>query len=65
MVEGYGRVGTFLPQVAKDTGWSLEEFLSHLCSEKAGLSPDCYKDPKVKTYTFEVQEIKEQLMSNT
>jgi AmmeMemoRadiSam system protein B/AmmeMemoRadiSam system protein A len=65
VVEGYGRGGTFLPQVAKETGWSLEEFLSYLCSEKAGLPPNCYKDPEVKIYTFEVQEIKERLTSNT
>lgn len=29
--------GVFLPQVATETGWSREEFLSELCSQKAGL----------------------------
>lgn len=36
--------GVFLPQVADETGWSKEEFLSQLCSQKAGLSSDCYKN---------------------
>jgi len=37
--------GVFLPQVAKETGWSKEEFLSQLCSQKAGLPPDAWRDP--------------------
>ncbi|MDP2860597.1 MAG: AmmeMemoRadiSam system protein B, partial [bacterium] len=51
--------GTFLPQVATETGWSLEEFLSQLCSQKAGLSPECYRDPDVSLYTFEAQVFEE------
>jgi AmmeMemoRadiSam system protein B/AmmeMemoRadiSam system protein A len=47
--------GTFLPQVATDTKWTLEEFLSELCSQKAGLARDCYKDPSVNLYTYEAQ----------
>jgi uncharacterized protein len=49
--------GVFLPQVATETGWGLEEFLSQLCSQKAGLDPDCYKktgDIKLKTFTAQV-----------
>jgi len=38
--------GVFLPQVATETGWSLEEFLSQLAWQKAGLSPDAYKNDK-------------------
>lgn len=53
------RAGTFLPQVASETGWSLEEFLSHLCSQKAGLPADCYKDPSVNLYVFEAQVFEE------
>ena len=45
--------GVFLPQVATETGWSLETFLSHLCSSKAGLPADCYKDPSTQIYTFQ------------
>jgi len=51
--------GTFLPQVATETGWSLEEFLTQLCTQKAGLPPDCYKDPLVNLYTFEAQILEE------
>lgn len=55
VIQKNGHGGTFLPQVAKDTGWTLEEFLGQLCSQKAGLSPDCYKDPATTIYTFEAQ----------
>lgn len=51
--------GTFLPQVATETGWSKEEFLSQLCSQKAGLPPDCYLDPSVKLFIFEAQVFEE------
>ena len=44
--------GVFLPQVATETGWSKEEFLSELCSQKAGLPRDCWKDPGVTLQVF-------------
>jgi len=47
-----GRQGVFLPQVAQETGWSKEEFLSQLCSQKAGLPPDAWKDPGTDLYVF-------------
>ena len=48
--------GCFLPQVATETGWSKEEFLSYCCSHKAGLAPDAWKDPatEVNLFTAEV-----------
>ena len=46
------RRGVFLPQVADETGWSKEEFLSQLCSQKAGLPPDAWKDPATELYVF-------------
>ncbi len=49
------RGGVFLPQVADETGWSKEEFLSQLCWQKAGLSPDCYKDSEVELKVFTAQ----------
>lgn len=52
--KGY-RVGVFLPQVAHETGWNRETFLSNLCAHKAGLPPDCWKDPS--TYLFRFQAI--------
>jgi hypothetical protein len=44
--------GVFLPQVATETGWSKEEFLSNLCAHKAGLPPDAWKDPRTEIYVF-------------
>lgn len=44
--------GVFLPQVATETGWGRETFLSNLCSQKAGLLPDCWKSSSTKVFTF-------------
>ena len=50
------KTGVFLPQVATETSWDLETFLSELCSQKAGLPPDCYKsDKNVELYVFTAQ----------
>ena len=46
------RGGLFLPQVATETGWSREEFLSYLCFEKAGLPPSAWKDKDTELYIF-------------
>lgn len=54
-----GYSGTFLPQVAQETGWNREEFLSQLCQQKAGLPEDCYLNPETEIYTFEAQIINE------
>ena len=43
--------GVYLPQVATETGWTKEEFLSSLCAHKAGLAPDAYKKG-AKLYVF-------------
>lgn len=42
--------GTFLPQVAKKTGWSVEEFLGHCARDKAGLGWDGWKTAELYTY---------------
>ncbi|MHC4557856.1 MAG: AmmeMemoRadiSam system protein A [Planctomycetota bacterium] len=44
--------GCFLPQVATETGWSKEEFLSYCCAHKAGISADAWKDPETEVYLF-------------
>ena len=44
--------GCFLPQVATETGWSKEEFLSYCCAHKAGLPSDAWKDPQTEVYLF-------------
>ena len=42
--------GTFLPQVAKKTGWNLEEFLGHCSRDKAGLGWEGWKTADIFTY---------------
>ncbi len=44
--------GCFLPQVATETGWSKEEFLSYCCAHKAGLAADAWRDPETEVYLF-------------
>ncbi len=51
--------GVFLPQVATETGWSKEEFLSYLCSHKAGLDPLAWKDPSTEIYIFSAEVFSE------
>jgi MEMO1 family protein len=51
--------GVYLPQVAIETGWSKEEFLSSLCAHKAGLSPDAWKDPATELYVFTAEVFSE------
>lgn len=54
------RSGVFLPQVATETGWSLEEFLSNLCAGKAGLSCNAWKDKSTDIYIFSAEIISEE-----
>ena len=49
--KGYAS-GCFLPQVAEETGWSKEEFLSYCCAHKAGLSADAWKEKETEVYLF-------------
>ena len=51
IVKGYAS-GCFLPQVAAETGWSKEEFLSHCCEHKAGIRPDAWKKKDTEVYLF-------------
>lgn len=46
------RQGVFLPQVAEETGWTKEEFLSHLCADKAFLPWDAWKDKDTELLIF-------------
>jgi AmmeMemoRadiSam system protein A len=50
--------GTFLPQVALNTGWSREEFIEHCASDKAGIGRNGWKDAEL--YTYEAVIIKEE-----
>ncbi|MCM8795783.1 MAG: AmmeMemoRadiSam system protein B [Candidatus Omnitrophica bacterium] len=51
--------GVYLPQVAVETGWSKEEFLSSLCAHKAGLPPDAWKDKSTEIYIFTAEVFSE------
>ena len=45
-----GRSGTFLPQVAEETGWTKEEFLGHCAQDKAGIGWNGWKDAELFVY---------------
>jgi len=53
------RSGVFLPQVATETGWSKEEFLTNLCVQKAGLEANAWKDKTTEIYIFSAQVFSE------
>ncbi|MCD4747470.1 MAG: AmmeMemoRadiSam system protein B [Bacteroidales bacterium] len=46
--------GTFLPQVATETGWTKEEFLGHCARDKAGIGWDGWKDAEIFIYEANV-----------
>jgi len=46
--------GVFLPQVATETGWDRDTFLSHLSADKAGLGPEDYKTADLYLFTADV-----------
>ena len=58
VVRNGGQSGLFLPQVWEQIP-QKEAFLSELCSQKAGLPRDCWKDPKTELYTFTVEAFSE------
>ena len=52
IVENKQCSGLLLPQVPKEYGWDIEEFLTHT-SEKAGLEKNAWKDQDTKVSRFE------------
>ncbi len=48
------RSAVYLPQVATETGWARDEFLSNL-SRKAGLPPNAWKEKNTELLTFTAQ----------
>jgi AmmeMemoRadiSam system protein A len=46
------RSGCFLPQVGRETGWTREQLLDRLCSEKLGLSPYIWRNPHARLHKF-------------
>ncbi len=58
------RSGTFLPQVANTTGWTLDDFLGHCAQDKAGIGWYGWKDAELYTYeaiVFEEHEFEGKL----
>jgi hypothetical protein len=47
------RSGTFLPQVATETHWDLEEFLGHCARDKAGIGWDGWKDKDAEVFVYQ------------
>ncbi|MFC1835994.1 AmmeMemoRadiSam system protein B [Thermodesulfobacteriota bacterium] len=60
VIRDQGRGGTFLPQVATETGWSLEEFLGHCARDKAGLGWTGWQSPTAKVYSYTATIIHEE-----
>ncbi len=58
------RAGTFLPQVAEETGWTKEEFLGHCSRDKAGLEWDSWKERDVELYTYQALIFSEEEFRN-
>ena len=51
-VSSGARSGCFLPQVATEMNWGVEDFWGHCCREKAGLDWDAWRRPGVRLMTF-------------
>ena len=47
------RSGTFLPQVATETGWSLGEYLGHCARDKAGIGWEGWKDRDAEIFIYQ------------
>ncbi|MBF0215663.1 MAG: AmmeMemoRadiSam system protein B [Candidatus Omnitrophica bacterium] len=52
VVKKGSRSGVFLPQVATETGWDLEEFMGTLCTQKAGLPANAWNRGGCDIYVF-------------
>ena len=59
IISKHGHSAVFLPQVAPEQGWDLAQTLTHL-SQKAGLSPDAWKDGATFT-TFQAIVFEEKI----
>jgi AmmeMemoRadiSam system protein A len=51
------RNGLFLPQVGRETGWTREQLLARLCTEKLGIPELAWKDPTAELRTFSAEVI--------
>ena len=57
--------GCFLPQVATETGWDVEQFWGNCCMQKAGIAYDAWKEDGVELYTFEAEVIEGRYVEHT
>lgn len=48
------RTGCFLPQVARETGWTREQLLDRLCVEKLGVPGTSWRNPRARLHVFSV-----------
>jgi len=55
---GQEQSAVFLPQVATEQGWGIEETLAHL-SQKAGLGMNGWQDPQCQFYLFQAEVFSE------
>jgi AmmeMemoRadiSam system protein A len=46
------RAGCFLPQVARETGWTKEQLLDRLCTEKLGMSAELWRTESATLMRF-------------
>ncbi len=51
------RSGCFLPQVARETGWSREQLLERLCLEKLNLPGQSWRHAEARFFSFPVEQI--------
>jgi hypothetical protein len=56
--------GCFLPEVALERGWSVEELLVKCCTHKAELPPDAWLDSATEIYRFTSEVIREERMAS-
>lgn len=62
LLKASGRQSVFLPHVATEYGWTIEETLRQL-SQKAGLAPDAWqKNARFEVFQGQSIEEKEQLL---
>lgn len=57
LLERDDRRGCFLPEVGQELGWDQETFLAMLCTSKAGLAPDAWRETETELYKFSVWKI--------
>ncbi|MCF7907036.1 AmmeMemoRadiSam system protein B [Patescibacteria group bacterium] len=54
------QTGVFLPQVAFENNWDLDEFMGRLCQEKAGLEREAWRQGDSDIYIFQAEVFQEE-----